>query len=151
MKVSSLNCNEHLALVIEKVKAALAGRGAKTIRGMGRSFRIMDSVDGNRKLDKQEFYWGIKDMGVNISKREAEILIDALDTDQDGTVNYDEFLTGLRGKPNEQRQAMIDKAFLKFDMQCKGVITPNDLSKVFNTSNHPKVRTGEMSHDQVFA
>jgi hypothetical protein len=41
----------------------------------------MDSTDGNRQLDKQEFYWGIKDMGVNISKREAEILIEALDTD----------------------------------------------------------------------
>ena len=90
------------------MRDALAARGAKTIRGMGRSFRIMDSVDGNRKLDKQEFYWGIKDMGVNISKREAEILIDALDTDQDGTVNYDEFLVGIRGCPNEKRQAVID-------------------------------------------
>ena len=63
---------------------------------MGRAFRTLDSVDGNRKVDKEEFYWGIKDFGVAISKREAEILLDFLDTDDDGFVNYDEFLTGIR-------------------------------------------------------
>lgn len=103
-KVSKIrNCNEHFFVVLCKVRDALAARGTKTIRGMGRSFRIMDSTDGNRQLDKQEFYWGIKDMGVNISKREAEILIEALDTDASGTVNYDEFLVGIRGVPNEKR------------------------------------------------
>ena len=48
-------------------------RGVKTIRGMGRAFRTLDSMDGNRKVDKEEFYWGIKDFGVTISKKEAEV------------------------------------------------------------------------------
>jgi Ca2+-binding EF-hand superfamily protein len=73
---------------------------------MGRAFRIVDD-DGNRKLDKQEFYWGIKDLGVTISKRESEILIECLDTDKDGLVNYDEFLVGVRGMPNEKRMEII--------------------------------------------
>jgi Ca2+-binding EF-hand superfamily protein len=106
---------------------------------MGRSFRIMDSTDGNRQLDKQEFYWGIKDMGVNISKREAEILIEALDTDCSGTVNYDEFLVGLRGSPNEKRCAVIDLAFAKFDVDNNGRITSADLSPVYDCSFHPKI------------
>jgi hypothetical protein len=42
---------------------------------MGRVFRIMDSVDGNRKIDKEEFYVGLKDCGVTISKKEAELLL----------------------------------------------------------------------------
>jgi len=92
--------------IIAKVRAALEKRGTKTIRGMGRAFRIVDD-DGNRKLDKQEFYWGIKDLGVTISKRESEILIECLDTDKDGLVNYDEFLVGVRGMPNEKRMEII--------------------------------------------
>ncbi len=60
----------------------------------------MDQMDGNRKIDKEEFYWGLKDQGVNITKREAEALLAYLDTDEDGFVNYDEFLYGIRGKPN---------------------------------------------------
>jgi hypothetical protein len=38
------------------------------MRGLGRAFRTLDSMDGNRKVDKEEFYWGIKDFGVNITK-----------------------------------------------------------------------------------
>ena len=51
---------------------------------------------------------------------------------------------------NQRRQWIVDKAFLKFDIECKGVITPEALGEVFCTNNHPKVKTGEMSHDQVF-
>lgn len=60
----------------------------------------MDNVDGNRKIDKEEFYVGLKDLGVTISKKEAEALLEHLDTNDDGFVNYDEFLIGIRGKPN---------------------------------------------------
>ena len=67
---------------------------------MGRVFKIMDSADGNRKIDKEEFYVGLKDWGVTITIKEADLLLDYLDTDDDGYVNYDEFLYGIRGKPN---------------------------------------------------
>jgi len=107
-------------------------------------------VDNNRLIDKQEFYWGIKDMGVNISKREAEILVDALDTDASGTVNYNEFLVGIRGTPNEKRQCVIDQAFAKFDHDGSGAITAADLAPVYNCSFHPKVQSGEMTEQEVF-
>jgi Ca2+-binding EF-hand superfamily protein len=81
----------------------LQNRGANTIRGLGRAFKIIDSYDGNRKIDKEEFYFGLKDLGVNISKKEAEALLDYLDTNDDGFVNFDEFLVGIRGKPNPSR------------------------------------------------
>ena len=37
--------------ILEKVRAQLKARGAKTIRGLGRTFRQLDSFDGNRKVD----------------------------------------------------------------------------------------------------
>ena len=72
------------------------------------------------------------------------------DTDGDGCVNFDEFLVGIRGKCNERRQAMVDKAFLKFDRDGNGVITAADLRGVYNCSMHPKVQSGEMTEDEVF-
>lgn len=110
----------------------------------------MDNGDGNRKINKEEFYIGLKDLGVTISKREAEILLAYLDTDDDGVVNYDEFLFGIRGKPNQRRQTFIDKAFFKFDKDGTGVITAADLRGVYNCSQHPKVMSGEMTEDEVF-
>merc|ERR1712060_266640 len=73
--------------IMGKVRASLNARGVRTIRGMGRSFRIFDD-NGDRKIDKQEFYWGLKDLGASISMREAQLLLQYLDTNQDGVVSY---------------------------------------------------------------
>ena len=78
------------------------------------------------------------------------MLFDFFDKDRDGTVNFDEFLVGIRGKPNNRRQAMIDKAFLKFDKDGNGYIDANDLRGTYNAQMHPKVQRGEMTEDQVF-
>ena len=116
---------------------------------MGRAFRIMDD-NGDRKIEMQEFYWGLKDMGANISQNEAKILLGYLDTNQDGVVSFDEFLYGIRGAPNATRMAIIDKAFQKFDQDGNGVVNSSDLRVVYDTSQHPKVQSGEMTEEEVF-
>ena len=73
-----------------------------------------------------------------------------MDTNKDGCVDYDEFLVGIRGKLNSKRQALVDKAFLKFDHDGSGKISAADLKPVYNTSMHPKVISGEMTDDEVF-
>ena len=136
--------------VLDKVRASLNARGRKTIRSLGRAFKIYESMDGCRKIDKQEFYWGLKDTGANITKHQAEILLEFMDTQQDGTVNYDEFLFSIRGRPSERRQAEIDRAFAKFDKDGCGSLCAADLSVVYNAVLHPKVLSGDMTCDEVF-
>ena len=136
--------------ILNKVKQQLQARGAKTIRGLGRTFRNFDSFDGNHKIDAQEFFSGLREIQINVTQDEANTLLAMLDTDGDGCVNFDEFLVGIRGSLNAKRQAMVDKAFLKFDADGSGVIEAADLRGVYNTSMHPKVQTGEMTEDEVF-
>ena len=136
--------------ILANVKEALQKRGAKTIRSLGRTFRALDSFDGNKKIDKEEFLVGLRENGVDFTRPESEILFDFFDKDRDGSVNFDEFLVGIRGKPNNRRQAMIDKAFLKFDKDGNGYIDANDLKGVYNAQMHPKVQRGEMTEEQVF-
>ena len=59
---------------------------------------------------------------------------------------------GVRGQGslNAKRQALVDKAFLKFDKDGNGCIEAADLRGVYNCSFHPKVQSGEMTEDQVF-
>ena len=128
--------------ILNAVREQLAARGAKTIRGLGRTFRALDSFDGNKKVDAQEFFIGMQENGVQLNQQEASILFQYFDKDGDGTVNFDEFLVGVRGTPNAQRQAMVDKAFLKFDRDGNGYIDAVDLRGVYNCSFHPKVQTG---------
>ena len=74
-----------------------------------------------------------------------------LDLNKDGTIDFDEFLAGIRGKPNSKRQAMIDKAFLKFDKDGSGIVTAADLKGIYNCSFHPEVKAGKKTCNQVFA
>ena len=55
------------------MRAQLTARGAQTIRGLGRTFRHFDSMDGNRQCDANEFFTGLQDIGCNISKAECEV------------------------------------------------------------------------------
>merc|ERR1712176_107035 len=100
--------------VLEKMRAQINARGAKTIRGLGRVFRNFDSFDGNHKVDAQEFFSGLKEIQVNVTEAEAKALMTILDTNGDGHIDMTEFLVAIRGTLNAQRQAMVDKAFLKF-------------------------------------
>merc|ERR1711997_785718 len=136
--------------ILERVRTQIKARGAKTIRGLGRTFRNFDSFDGNHKIDAEEFYSGLCEIQIQVTRTEAHGLMRLFDTDGDGHVNFDEFLVGIRGSLNAKRQAMVDKAFLKFDADGSGEITAADLRGVYNCSMHPKVQSGEMTEDEVF-
>jgi len=113
--------------LLQKVRDALNARGPNTIRSLGRVFRQLDSYDGNKKVDRDEFLIGLKENGVTISKQEANALLDYMDTNRDGTLDFNEFLVAIRGQMNATRKAMTDKAFAKFDRDGTGTITPSDL------------------------
>ena len=136
--------------VLEKVKESLKKRGSKTIAGLARTFRALDSYDGNRKVDSSEFWVGLKENGVELTHLESDALLDFFDTDRDGCVNFDEFLVGIRGQLNEKRKDIVLKAFFKFDKDCSGTITSADLVGVYNVDFHPKFKSGEMTREEIF-
>lgn len=65
-----------------------------------------------------------------------------LDRNQDGLINFDEFLYMLRGKPNSVRQAVIDQAYNTLDVNRDGKITAADLKDRYNSRMNPKVANG---------
>ena len=132
------------------MKQQLRKRGAKEFRGIARVFRNMDSFDGNKKLDPDEFFSGLREIGCDITEEEAQNLMNFLDKDGDGTISLDEFLIGIRGKLNSKRQKAVDQAFLKFDKTCDGVIDAADLEEAYDVSKHPKYISGEMTKDEIF-
>ena len=83
-------------IVLERVRNQIKARGAKTIRGLGRTFRNFDSFDGNHQIDAEEFYSGLCEIQVQVTRQEADALMRLFDTNGDGHVNFDEFLVGIR-------------------------------------------------------
>ena len=99
MKVSNASISKFV--VLERTKDELF-KGKNIVRSLGRTFTVIDASH-DRLIDKQEFYWGLKNLGCSLTKREAAQLLDYLDTSKDGFVSFNEFLIGVRGVPNEVR------------------------------------------------
>jgi Ca2+-binding EF-hand superfamily protein len=54
-------------------------------------------------------------------------LVKQFDKDIDGYIYIEEFLEAIRGRPNEKRIALIDKAFDKFDLDNSNLVDVRDL------------------------
>ena len=83
--------------VLEKLRASLKRRGAEGIRGLGRHFKIVDR-DRSGSLDFDEFAQACRINNLGLSDAEQRVLMKAFDVDGNGTVGYEEFLRGVRGR-----------------------------------------------------
>ncbi len=80
---------------VERVRQAVVARAgagnAAGIRGLARSFRIMDDND-NKRLSRAEFVKGLRDYGLTLPEPDMDQVIRFFDRNQDGTIDFDEFL-----------------------------------------------------------
>ena len=63
---------------------------------MQKIFRYLDSKDGKRSLDPEEFELGLKELGINLNKNELESSIKCLDLGKTGLIDFNELLVGVR-------------------------------------------------------
>ncbi|CAG9313621.1 unnamed protein product [Blepharisma stoltei] len=133
---------------IIKLRNKLAERGGRGIIGLQRQFKIMDD-DNSKNLDFQEFTKAMKDFAVDLSDAEIQSLFGYIDRNRSGNIDYDEFLRAVRGPMNEFRTALVTRAFSKIDTDHSGVLDINDIRGTYSARNHPDVKAGKKSEDQV--
>jgi Ca2+-binding EF-hand superfamily protein len=134
--------------ILIKVKQMLLSRGGHGIRGLGIVFRRMDN-NRDKKLDRYEFQWGLKENGHSLSPAEFERVFKYFDKNNNGKIDYDEFLRAIRGDLNERRRALVHQAFNKLDRTGDGQVTVADLVDTYDVSFHPKFKSGEMSKKDI--
>jgi Ca2+-binding EF-hand superfamily protein len=135
--------------VINKVRFQIANRGGMHgIRTLAVEFKSMDN-DGSGRLNFEDLSVGLREFGVEITDAQTRLLLKAFDKNGDGTVDFDEFLRGIRGKMNERRRNLV---LLAFDQLCppdQPSIRVADLAARYDASFHPDVKAGKKTARQV--
>lgn len=141
---SNINSQETLKAFRTKIK----GRGVNGILSLGRMFRIVDD-DNSRKIELNEFVKVLNENRFDLNVNDAKKLFALFDHNRDGVINYDEFVRTIVGEMNERRKNIVKRAFQKLDRNSNGVIELDDVKGVYNARNHPEVRAGKKSEDQI--
>ena len=91
----------------------MLARGARSIIGIGRVFKIMDD-NNSRSLDKYEFTKAMTDYMLGFSEGEIQRLFAYFDFDRSGLIEFDEFIRAIRGPMNNNRKRIVGQAFNKY-------------------------------------
>ena len=128
-------------------RTILKKRGVRGIMAMRRAFMIADS----KTLTLPEFIKFCHDYRIPISGSEINELFEEFDTNKNGEINYEEFVTAFVGEMCERRKRLITILFETFDKNRKGFIGIDDIRNAYNPKNHPDVISGKKTEDEVLA
>jgi len=135
-------------VIIQKIRDIVNKRGNYAIRGLGRSFRIMDDA-GDGALSRPDFKWGLHDYGVHLSDEEFDFIMDFFDKNDDGTISFDEFLVTIRGAMNDRRKEFVAMAYQLLDKNGDQRVTISDIAAAYDVSENPEVISGEKTPEEA--
>ena len=135
---------------VEGFRTTLKKRGIRGIMAMRRAFIIADDND-SKTLTLPEFIKFCHDYRMPLSGNEINNLFEEFDTNKNGEINYEEFVSAFVGEMNERRKQLITILFETFDKNRKGVIDLDDIRNSYNPNNHPDVVSGKKTEDEILA
>ena len=135
--------------ILDSLRLQLKQRGAGGVIGLAKKFKIMDD-NNNGTLDINEFKKAMKECKISdISDKAIAHLFRYFDKDDSGSINYDEFLVGIRGVLSVRRLELVNLAFTILDKDGSGVVDIKDIQGVYSARSHPDVIGGRRTEEEI--
>ena len=103
----------------------------------------------SKTLDFGEFSKAMLDYRITSEPEDVKKIFRIFDRDNNGEINYDEFLRSIVGKMNDRRKNTVIIAFKRFDADGNGYINIEDLKGRYSAANHPDVKTGKKTEEEI--
>lgn len=127
---------------------ALRAGGFESVQAMGKQFSIIDR-DRNGSLSKEEFNIALDILftaySVKFSQAERNALFQLFDVAKSGSVDYNEFIRGIRGDMSDFRLDWVRQAFSILDADGSGVVDVRDIARNYDVAQNPAVQSGKIS------
>ncbi|KUL87460.1 hypothetical protein ZTR_04532 [Talaromyces verruculosus] len=90
--------------------------------------------DGNGEITAEELKEVMRSLGQNPTESELQDIVNELDVDHTGTIDFDEFLTMMihKGKATDE-EAELRAAFEVFDQDGSGTISADEMRRVMKS------------------
>ena len=95
----------------------------KLLKELNQLFNKLDKKT-DYKITKNELYKAFKEANIEITIKEIENIINSMDFDANGDIDYEEFIRMCIPQEKLFTENNLRKAFRMFDSENKGVITP---------------------------
>ena len=134
--------------LVAHLRLNLLQRGPRGLMSMKRTFMLVDE-SGDKKISFNEFEKMFKRYRFNLSQVEINNLFNYFDKDGSGFIDYGEFVNGIVGELSQFRKDVLKQVFEKLDKDETGFITVGLLREAYNPKEHPLVRRGKRSEDEI--
>ena len=134
--------------LVAHLRSNLVQRGPRGLMSIRRTFMLNDE-NGDKKIAFNEFEKMFKRYRFNLSQVEINNLFNYFDKDGSGFIDYGEFVNGIVGDLSQFRKDILKLVFEKLDKEETGFITVGQLRESYNPREHPLVRQGKRSEDEI--
>ena len=113
--------------------------------------KLYGKVDKNNdyKISKSELFKAYKEAKIPITQEELDDIMNCIDFDMNGTIDYEEFIRMCIPKEKLFTEANLENAFLLFDTQKKGFITPTEIADFIQSSKHVSNEIKEKIKEEI--
>eukprot|EP00249_Psilotum_nudum_P023359 c28846_g1_i1 orf=441-2168(-) len=116
------------------------------IAGLKEMFKMMDTDDSGA-ITFDELKAGLRRLGSGLMDTEIQTLMEAADVDNNGTIDYGEFIAATVNLNKLEREENLFAAFCYFDKDGSGYITVDELQQACIEHNMSDARIEEMIHE----
>ena len=113
--------------------------------------RLYNKLDKNKdyRITKTELYNAYKEANIPISKKEVDEIINSIDYNNNGDIDYEEFIRSCIPKEKLFTDENLENAFLMFDTQKKGFITPKEIIDFIESTKQIKENLKETIKNEI--
>ena len=113
--------------------------------------QLYDKLDKNSDyhITKAELYKAYKEAGIPVTGDELDGVINSIDFDNNGNVDYEEFIRICIPKEKLFTEENLVNAFSLFDKDKKGFITPSDIINFIQSNKHISEELKQKIKDEI--
>jgi Ca2+-binding EF-hand superfamily protein len=134
--------------VLDKIRTSLRNKPGNGVDTLLHTFYRMDK-NGSGKLDRHEFAWALKDNGHTLTQHEFERIFKFFDKNNDGILDLQEFMEGIRGEISQRKRAQVEAWIEK--LRDGDVVDLDKLEAMFDGSQLPNVQQGRITVKELWA